>query len=314
MNLRQLRYFLEIAQLRSFTRAAEVLHVAQSALSRQVRMLEDELGVPLFDRHERGVTLTPAGELLREQAGELLRQFDSLRERVVANSAQPRGDLTVGMPPSMREMVTVPLVNDYCHRFGEVSLHVNEGISVDLSKRVQDGKLDCAVVVDLSTVPLTKADLLVNEQLYLVGPRRARLALETPVSLEFAASKPLILTTRPNSLRLVVENALATARLPLHLVADSNSITMMVDLAARGLAFGVLPYCAAWSAIRRRQLCAAPIVGLRIDWVFIYPSGRGLGVAAAAYRRLLFEHAAARIAAREWTGATLATGSTTMPS
>lgn len=64
MNLRQLRYFLEIAQLRSFTRAAEVLHIAQPALSRQIRMIEEDLGTPLFNRYDRGVTLTETGELL----------------------------------------------------------------------------------------------------------------------------------------------------------------------------------------------------------------------------------------------------------
>ena len=68
MNLRQLQYFIEIAELRSFTRAAEVLHIAQSALSRQIRLLEDELGANLFNRLDRGVTLTEAGDLLRDRA------------------------------------------------------------------------------------------------------------------------------------------------------------------------------------------------------------------------------------------------------
>lgn len=305
MNIRQLQYFLEIAQLRSFTRAAEVLHIAQSALSRQIRILEDELGASLFNRYDRGVTLTETGEILRDRASLLLREIASLRDEVVGKAKEPRGELSVGMPPSMHEMVTVPLIDGYCRRYPSVALHVHEGISVDLAKLVQDGKLDCAVVVDLSAVALTKAALFLTEQLYLVGPRKTRLGVKAPVSLEEVSAKPMILTTRPNSLRLVVENALASARLPLKLVADSNSTAMMVDLAACGLAYSVLPYCAAWNAVRQRRLAAAPVQDLLIDWVVIFPSERGLSLAAAQFKQRLFELARDRIAAGEWIGATL---------
>ena len=306
MNLRQLQYFLEIAELRSFTRAAEVLHIAQSALSRQIRLLEEELGANLFNRLDRGVTLTEAGDLLRDRASVLLRQFSSLRDEVGTKALAPRGELSIGMPPSMREMVTTPLVDGYCRQYPDVALHVHEGISVDLVKLVQDGRLDCAVVVDLSSVPLTKAELILREQLYLVGPRKTRLSIDTVVSLEAVATRPLILTTRPNSLRLVVENALARARLPLKLIADSNSTAMMVDLVGGGLAYSVLPYCAAWKAVRNRRLAAAPVEDLMIDWIFISPSERGPSLAAVQFKQRLFDLVRNRIAAREWLGATIA--------
>ncbi len=305
MNLRQLQYFIEIAELRSFTRAAEVLHIAQSALSRQIRLLEDELGANLFNRLDRGVTLTEAGDLLRVRASVLLQQFSSLRDEVGTKALTPRGELSVGMPPSMREMLTSPLVDGYCREYPDVALHVHEGISVDLVKLVQNGRLDCAVVVDLSSVPLTKAELILREQLYLVGPRKARLSVDTAVSLAAVATKPMILTTRPNSLRLVVENALARARLPLKLVADSNSTAMMVDLVCSGLAYSVLPYCAAWKAVRNRRLAAAPVQDLMIDWIFISPSERGPSLAAAQFKQRLFDLVRDRIAAREWLGATM---------
>jgi LysR family nitrogen assimilation transcriptional regulator len=306
MNLRQLRYFLSIAQLQSFTRAAEVLHIAQPALSRQVRMLEEEIGAPLFIRFERGVTLTATGELLRDRAGDLVRQFDQLSNDVSARVDEPRGELTVGMPPSMREMITVPLVDAYCRHHPQVSPHVQEGISVDLSKLIHDGKLDCAVIVILSAQPFAKIEPFLKEQLFLVGPHEAALDLNTPVSLEQVSGKPMILTSRPNSLRLVLENALGHARLPLTLVADGNSTEMMVELVTCGLAYSVLPYCAAWSALRQGKLSAAPISDLWIDWGFIYPSHRGLSVAGQKLKALLFDLAAKRIASREWQSAHLA--------
>ena len=305
LNLRQLRYFLEVAELHSFTRAAETLHIAQSALSRQIRMLEEDLGVALFNRVDRGVTLTEAGERLRHRAAALLKDLHRLRHEVAAESAVPQGDLAVGMPPSMRDMVTLPLMRDYCRLFDKVTLHVHEGISVDLSRLVQDGQLDCAVVVDLMAVPQVSTGPLMRERLYLIGPRSAGLRVNRTVSLDEVAAKPLILTTRPNSLRLVVENALASARLPAQIIADSNSTSSMVELAADGMAYTVLPYCAAWKAFGEGRLSAAPIADLTIDWVFIHALTPTRSLAADEFRHVLFTHCAQRIRRRQWRGAVL---------
>ncbi|MBI4693649.1 MAG: LysR family transcriptional regulator [Gammaproteobacteria bacterium] len=305
LSLRQLRYFREVAELHSFTRAAEVLHVAQSALSRQIRMLEEALGVVLFNRLDRGVTLTAAGERLRDRVTALLKDLDAMRAEVTDTTVVPRGELAVGMPPSLREILTVPLMAQYYRSWPQVSLHVQEGISIELTKLVQDGQLDCAIVVDLMAVPRLTATPLVREQLCLIGPRQARLSPRRPVSLARAAAGPLILTRRPNSLRLVVENALAAARLPANIVAESNSTAVMVELAADGLASTVLPYSAAWKAIGERRLTAAPIAGLGVEWVFVHPASRPLSLAALAYLRGFHELARERIAGRSWLGAAL---------
>ncbi len=303
MNLRQLEYFLEIGQFRSFSRAAQVLHIAQPALSRQIRMLEDELGTPLFVRYDRGVTLTEAGELLRDRASFLLQQFNQLKDDITGGDGEPRGELTIGMPPSMREMLTVPLIETYYRRYPQVTLHIREGISADLSKMVQDGKLDCAVIVGLAATAFTNAEPFLKEQMYLVGPPRENFSLSKPVSLAYASDKPMLLTSRPNSLRLVVENALGHARLPLKLVADGNSTEMMIELVARDLAYSIQAYCAAWGALQKGMLSAAPISDLWIDWELIYPSHRGLSTANRKLKALLFELADERIESKEWLGA-----------
>jgi LysR family nitrogen assimilation transcriptional regulator len=305
LNLRQLRYFLEVAELHSFTRAAGTLHIAQSALSRQIRVLEDDLGVVLFNRVDRGVTLTEAGERLRDRATGLLKDLHRLRLEASGEPAEPQGDLSVGMPPSMRDMVTVPLMRDYCNSFEKVTLHVHEGISVDLSRLVQEGRLDCAVIVDMMAVPQVSSGPLMQERLYLIGPRAARLNVTRPVSLDEVAAKPLILTTRPNSLRLVVENALTSANLPITIIADSNSTASMVELAAEGMAYTVLPYCAAWKAIDEQRLSAAPISGLTIDWVFIQSQERNRSPAADQFRHVLYSHCSERIKSKRWRGAAL---------
>ncbi len=307
LSLRQLRYFLEVAQLHSFTRAAEVLHVAQSALSRQIRLLEEELGVALLNRFDRGVTLTDAGERMRDRVATLLKDLDALRLDIVESPSEPHGELAVGVPPSLREILTVPLMVEYCRAWPKVGLHVHEGISIDLLKPVQEGALDGAVVVDLMAVPRLRATPLIRERLYLIGPRAAKLNARRAVKLSRVAAEPLILTTRPNSLRLIVDNALAAARLSPTIVADSNSTAAMVDLAAEGMACTVLPYSAAWKAIGNRGLTAAPIEGLTIDWVFVHPAARPLSAAALAFVAALRELARRRIAEKSWLGASLST-------
>ena len=305
LTLRQLRYFLEVAQLHSFTRAAQVLHVAQSALSRQIRMLEEELGVVLFNRVDRGVTLTDAGTRLRDRVAALLKDLDAMHHDLAGASSAPQGELAVGMPPSMREVMTVPLMLDYCRTYPAVTLHVQEGISIDLSKLVQDGNLDCAVVVNLMALPELNAIPLIRERLYLIGPRQGRQHPRRQVSLARVSESPLILTTRPNSLRLIVENALAAARLPARIIADSNSTAAMVELAAQGLASTVLPYSAAWKAVAEKRLSAAPIEGLAIEWIFVHPTARALSAAALAYARCLQALARVQIEQRGWLGAAL---------
>lgn len=305
MTLRQLRYFLEIAQLRSFTRASEVLHIAQSALSRQVRALEEELGVDLFNRHERGVSLTEAGELLRVRAQRLLDSFDVLRDEIVARADEPRGALAVGLPPSLREMINVPLVCEYAARYPQVRLNVHEGISLDLGQLVQDGRLDCALVIGLEAPRATRAEYLFSEQLYLVGRDTAGLRPDRPVSLAEVAAQDLVLTTRPNSLRLIVENALANTHAPYRILADFNATGLMVELVSQGMAYSVLPYSAVWSAFERGRLALAPITGLRIDWALLLPNERGLSLPGTKLRELVLDIATRRIADGTWHGAAL---------
>mgnify|MGYP003677100677 CR=1 FL=1 len=305
MTLRQLKYFLEIAQLRSFTRASEVLHVAQPALSRQIRALEEEFDLPLFNRVDRGVTLTEAGERLRDRVKVMLSSFDRLRDDVIASANEPHGGLTVGLAPSLREMVNVPLIDEYTRVYPGVRLDVHEGISLDLERLVQLGRIDCACVIDLDASRSLVTERVLREQLFLIGPVSAGLRVDLPVTLADVAELDLILTTRPNSLRLIVEHALARTRKPYRVVADFNTTGFMVELVKQGMAFSVLPYCAAWAAYRKHEIAVAPIRELTIDWVMISHRDRPLSLAAAKLSELVRDIAKRRIENGNWVSAQL---------
>jgi LysR family nitrogen assimilation transcriptional regulator len=302
MNLRQLQYFLQIAELRSFTRASQVLHIAQPALSRQIRGLEDEIGAPLFNRTTHGITLTEQGRALVDRGSALLQQFSRLRDDV-ANPGVPQGDLSVGLPPALREMLARPLLSAYCRKYPSVSLHVHEGISIDLTSLVQRNRLDCAVIVDLGDLLGSAKVPLVRERLFLVGPRKEKLSVRKPVPLNLAAGKPLILTNRLNNFRLAIEEAMAKQGLPPNVVCDSNSTNMIVDLVTDGLGFSILPSSAIDAALRARKLAAAPIDDLFINWAVVYPLHADVTAAGSAFTRLLYELAKKKIESGAWPGA-----------
>lgn len=279
VNLRQLRYFLAIVETKSLTRAASALHVAQPALSRRMKELEDAVGAPLFVRSSRGVTLTEAGQLLAARAAAMFRELDGLQEDLAQASGAPRGDLAFGMPPSMRDLVTMPLVRAYRERYPGVTLHLQEGVSGVLAEQVRTGALDCAVVSDLEPLVHAESEPLVTEPLFLVGPRAARLDRRTSVGIEVVADKPLILTSHPNSMRLVIENALVRAGRNAHIVLDSNSTAVILDAVEAGLGFSVLSRYAVARAMAARRVSATPVDGLSVSWCFVHPRDTGLPMA-----------------------------------
>lgn len=289
MDLKLLRHFLQIAELESFTKAAAVLHIAQPALSRQIGQLEREIGVRLFTRTERGVHLTEAGTLFRQRAGGLIDDFQRLRHDVSLLTDEPAGELTFGVPPSMQDTITLPLVRAYRQRYPRVLLRVVEGLSVTLNEGVHTGKLDLAVVSASEPRAALTHTPLVREALFLVGGRKAKLKAAAPVPVESLAGLPLILTLKPNALRGIVEDAFKRARMEFRPNMESNSIPLMFDLVEEGAGYTVLPYCAVQAQLKRRKLSVAPIEGLRVTWTVAASPRRSLSRPATALMAQLLE-------------------------
>lgn len=270
INLRQLRYFIEIAELRSFSRAASSLRIAQSALSRQMQQLEDDLGTSLLDRHARGVTLTWAGERFLERAQALLNGLASARGELASLGKELRGSVSLGMPPSMFEAVTVPLLGAYRRAFPQVQIDVREGVSADLCEALTNGLLDLAVVVDhrdVGHLRHLRTQPLFDEGLWVVGrPGGAAPGRAAPMPIEQVATLPLIVSRKPNALRAILDEALAGAGLARKPAIESNSARLSVALAETGAGWAVLPWSGALRALREERLIGFPIDGLRVRW------------------------------------------------
>jgi LysR family nitrogen assimilation transcriptional regulator len=153
MDLRQLEYFVRVAELGSFTRASIALNVAQPALSRQIRLLEVELRQSLLTRNGRGAKLTEAGKLLLEHGRGILHQVEVARDEVVTARGSLAGRVSIGLPPSLSRLITVPLTRALREELPQARLTLTEAFSVLIYEGLRVGNLDMAVMYNAASSP-----------------------------------------------------------------------------------------------------------------------------------------------------------------
>jgi LysR family nitrogen assimilation transcriptional regulator len=263
MDLKQLEYFRHVAELGSFTRAASFLSVVQPALSRQVRQLEVELGQNLFDRNGRGVVLTDAGTRLLEHTRGILMQIGRARQDLEDQRNGDSGHFVLGLPPSLGRSVTVPLVKAFGRQLPNASLATVEGLSAYMLEWLNVGRVDCALVYNAPASSSVDLQHLLDDQLFLIAPlkptpkRQARKSL----SLVDLADYPLIIPSRPHSIRMSVENALASVDRKIRVAHEIECIPAVIDLVRQGHGFAVLPLNAVKSTPWGDEVQVKPIVG-----------------------------------------------------
>ena len=184
MDLRHLRTFLHVAELGSLSKAAERLHIAQPALGRQIKILEEELAQPLFVRHGRGMTLTASGQTLRERASSILRLVEDTRVEVSAARGAVRGSVSLGVPPTAGDVIAGPLVEAFVKRYPDVLVRIVPAFSGYLRDMLRWGDLDLAIMYETADVQQLRLDPLILEPLFLFGPATCGLSPETPVSFD----------------------------------------------------------------------------------------------------------------------------------
>ncbi|MEJ2425262.1 MAG: LysR family transcriptional regulator, partial [Candidatus Thiodiazotropha sp.] len=153
MDLKQIEYFVRVAELGSFTQDSVTLDVAQSALSRHVRLLETELRQNLLIRNGRGVTPTEAGKILLEHGRGVLHQVDRLREELARERGRLVGKVALGLPPGLSKVLTVPLMRVFREAMPDAVLSIREGLSLSMLDDLNTGRLDVALLYDAAPFP-----------------------------------------------------------------------------------------------------------------------------------------------------------------
>jgi len=304
---RQLTYFLRIAELGSFSRAAAVLYVAQPALSRQIKLLEDDLGVQLFARSDTGASLTEAGVLLVPRAQALLEQFEGVRSEVGALAKRVQGKLRFGLPTSLFDLVTAPLMARFRARYPAVHLGVTEGISSTIYQMLVGGELDVGIVASTESMAGLEQIPLVTEALFLAYPPGTPVDLQPDgsVTLDQVLRHPLGLTQWPNAMRVLLNDAARARGLELNSLFDTNSSRLMVRAVANGLGATVNTYSAFCEVLRTGTIAVAPLQDLSTTWTMVYSRERGMPVAGRKLAELVMEISREHIDGGVWRGATV---------
>ena len=300
MDAQSLRCFLRIAELGSFGRAAQVLNLTQPTLSRRIALLERELRAQLFIRHQRGISLTPAGIALNSRALSVVRQLDELQEDVATLDREPNGSIAVGLPPSLIAVLNGPLIEMYCRKFPRVNLFIHEGISNLVAEKLIDGELDMALMFSTrSHLRNISVKILATEEMVLASaphcsPTKARLTMSDVSSL------PLVLYRLPNYIRWRVDVAFQQQDIQPKVMAETNTLSMLLELARRGVGSAILPRSAVEHDLSLRLLTAIPIRGMSVKWTLAVSRDRERSPAIQALIKCIEELVLRQIKAKKW--------------
>lgn len=244
MDLKQLEYFVQVAQLGSFTRAANFLDIAQPALSKQIRQLEVEFRQTLLIRHGRGIKLTDAGRRLLSHSVGILQQAEQARYAMKEERGAAVGQVTIGVPPSVGRWLTVPIVREFRTRYPSAKVCIVEGLSTHIVEWLQVGRVDIGLVYNPTPSSGIETEPLLEEAMYLMAPapkgRKPRDIAE-PIPLAKIPDYPLVIPSRPHAIRMLVETQMANAGLRINVINEVDGIPAILDLVSQGLGYAVLP-------------------------------------------------------------------------
>jgi LysR family nitrogen assimilation transcriptional regulator len=262
MNLKQLEYFVQVAELGSFSKAAVVLDIAQPALSRQVRTLETELREQLFLRNGRGVALTEAGKRLFDHSVGILQLVAHAREDLGANRDAPVGRVTIGLPPSIGRQLTLPLIDRFKRELPAARLAVVEGLSTHIVEWVTTGRVDVGLVYNPEAQPGLDITPLLQEALGLVSraPKGPRPKSVPPLPMQQLPRYPLIVPERVHAMRRLLETQAALAGISLNIAWEVSSVPSIIDLVCAGYGHAVLTASGVAASARSGELVIRKLV------------------------------------------------------
>ena len=252
MDLKQLEYFVRVAEMGSFTRASIALDVAQPALSRQVRLLEVELRQTLLVRNGRGALPTEAGKLLLEHGRGILHQVERAREELGRVRGSLAGRVAIGLPPTLARVLTVPLTRAFRQQLPDARLSISEGLSTVMQEWLLNGRLDIALLYNAQPAAGIEVFPLLSEELVLVQARPPGLLQDPPpppIALKDVATLPLVIPTRPNAIRMHLEAEMAGIGCRPEIALEIDGVSAILDLVADGAGCAVLSRNAVASSV-----------------------------------------------------------------
>jgi DNA-binding transcriptional LysR family regulator len=267
MEIRQLRAFVSIAELGTFTAGAQRVHVTQAAISMQIRQLENELGARLFVRAPRRVMLTEAGEQLLLRARQILRDHDAAIEEIADLAGAERGRLRVGSASAMVTTDVLPkLLKEVRKQHARAEITVASGTSESLVQQILGGELDLAFVSLPVEARGINTERLSQDQLVAIASPRHRLAKQKTIDAFTLAGERLILGERGGNTRRLIDQFFTQAGVTLHVAMELSRQQAIRRMVEEDMGVGIVPLHAVRDDVEKGRLVRWWIEGAQINW------------------------------------------------
>lgn len=279
MDFKQLRAFLTVADTGNVTRAADMLHLVQPAVSRQIRLLEEDIGSALFDRERHGMVLTEAGKTLVGYARRAMLELDRARAEIVGSAQGIGGLVTLGLLPSSIDVLSSALVAEVRRRYPGIRVRIATGYAGTLMDWLKSGEIDAALLYGAERSSDIEASPLIEEPLWVIGPKEAKLRRNRPVPLAKLVGQPLVLPSIQHGIRMLVEHACSVSKMQLTISAETDALSVQRSLVLGRLGLTILPPIAVAEDLRTGRLCGAPLADPAISRTIVLalPTGRPTG-------------------------------------
>lgn len=259
MDFKQLKAFLTVAETGNVTRAAEVLHLVQPAVSRQLRLLEEDIGAPLFERERHGMVLTEAGNALMLYARRAMLELDRARMEIAGSRQGIGGLVTLGLLPSTVDLLSSALVQSVEAAYPGIRIRIAVGYAGTLLQWLESGEIDAALLYGAERSAEVQATPLVEEDLWVIAPIEAGLDSQHPVPLRQLQTQRMVLPSTPHGIRALVDHACAVKKITLDIAAETNALSVQRSLVLGGIGWTILPPIAVADDLREGRLSGAPL-------------------------------------------------------
>jgi DNA-binding transcriptional LysR family regulator len=242
MELSQLKYFQSLANIHQFTKAAQACSVSQSALSRSIAKLEDELGTQLLHRTGQGATLTSAGEHFLFHVDRVLRELATAQQEIAATTEGNSGVVNLSFLHSFGGYILPMLLSEFHARYPQIRIKLNQNNSAYLAQQVAEGKTDLCLCSNMVMSDNLAWNYLWSEELFAVVPKDHPLAVRASIELSELESEPLITMKPSYSLRMVVDQSFELASSHPEVVFEGDDVNTLASLVAARLGVSLLPH------------------------------------------------------------------------
>ncbi|WP_377824200.1 LysR family transcriptional regulator [Branchiibius cervicis] len=275
MDLKQLTALVTVSEVGSVTKAAQLLHIVQPAVTRQIRSLEEEFGVTLFERSRQGMTLTAEGEALVTRARRALQELDRARAELRPTPTSVRGIVTIGMLESTLDLLAQPVSDAVREHYPDVELRLLSAYSGYLQQWLDNGDVDLSLLYNLASTPAISVSPLVSEPLWAVAPASEKLRADRPIPWSQVWQQDLVLPVAGHGLRVLIDQARAASDADPHVTMQTNSMQVQKQLVVGGYGWTVLPAAGVAGELSGGRLSAAPLVEPEIKRAMVLGLQRG---------------------------------------